>query len=76
MDHFYMVHKDKHSEKTCLEWNCLMSTMATRLTDHFEDSEKVQLEDDNEKVVFASDEAPSVHHVINLYQCLNVVQRK
>jgi len=52
-----------------------MSALATKLTNQFmfdkQDESKVE---DKEEIV-ASDEAPSVEHVINMYQCINAYQK-
>lgn len=53
-----------------------MSTMASRLNDHFKSSEKVQLEDEDKEEDATSDEAPSFGHVVNMYQCLYATQKK
>lgn len=75
-DSFCMIHEEQNSEKSYAEWNRIMGTMASRMNDHFTASEKVQLEDEDYEEDAASNESPSFGHVVNMYQCLNVSQKK
>jgi len=38
--------------------------------------EQVQPKDEDDEEDVASDETPSFGHVVNMYQCLNVAQKK
>jgi len=48
-----------------------MGFVASRMNDHFNSSEKVQLKDEDDEEDATSDEAPSSRNVVSMYQCLN-----
>lgn len=53
-----------------------MDSVASRMKYHFNSSEQVQSKDEDDEEDVASNEALSFGHVVNMYEFLNVAQKK
>lgn len=72
-DSYCSFHNVHHSKRMCLDWNRMMSRMATQLSKGNVVNEQVEpnVEDEED---FASNEALSTGHIVNVYQCSRATQ--
>jgi len=65
-------HEEFHPENSCLDWKRVVTSVYTHTVDVDGDKQEQPKDtDDNEEV--APDEAPSSGHVVNVYECSQVV---
>ena len=71
---YYSFHEEFHPKNSCSYWKQVVTFVCNHTLDVNGDiQEKPKDTNDNEEV--APDEAPSSGHVVNAYQCLQVVSK-